>query len=134
MRSPMTARAASAAFATVSALILLASAGPALADHYYGPGGFQGPAAQAQVNTVAQARKAWDDTWVTLTGHIVQRLPGDGDDYLFRDATGEIEVDIDHELFRGRTVTPETKVRISGEVDRDYMVSVSIDVDYLETL
>ena len=83
---------------------------------------------------MAEALKAWDDTPVTLTGHIVQRLPHDDDKYLFRDATGEIMVDIDHELFMGRTVTPETKIRISGEVDKDMMERAAIDVGWLEIL
>ncbi|MBO4330255.1 MAG: YgiW/YdeI family stress tolerance OB fold protein [Rhodocyclaceae bacterium] len=98
------------------------------------PGGFQGPMAQAQVTTVAEARKARDDTPVTLTGHIVQRLPHDDDDYLFRDNTGEIEVDIDHKVFRGQNVTPQTRVRISGEVDQEFMKATSIDVEFLEVL
>lgn len=136
------------ALAALLALLVSAPAIPVLADQpqgqggfqndaprmQTGPGGFQGPTAQAKVNTVAEARKAWDDTPVTLTGNIVQRLPHDDDDYLFRDATGEIVVDIDHELFMGRTVTPETKVRIFGEVDKDMMEPVSIDVKFMEIL
>ena len=100
----------------------------------YGQGGFQGPTAHAQITTVAQARKARDDAPVTLTGHIVQRMAGDDDNYLFRDNTGEIVVDIDHEVFRGRTVTPETQVRISGRVDQEFMEATKIDVEYLEVL
>ena len=136
------------ALAALLALLVSAPATSALADQPQGPGGFQsntaqaptapggfqGPTAQAKVNTVAEALKAWDDTPVTLTGHIVQRLPHDDDKYLFRDATGEIMVDIDHELFMGRTVTPETKIRISGEVDKDLMERAAIDVGWLEIL
>lgn len=96
-----------------------------------GAGGFQGPSAQP-VTTVAAARKAWDDTHVTLVGHIVQRLGKD--DYLFRDATGEIVVDIDYHVFHGQTVTPQTKVRISGEVDSEIMERTTIDVYMLEVL
>ena len=99
-----------------------------------GAGGFQGPTAQARITTVAAALKAWDDSPVTLTGHIVQRMAGDDDNYLFRDATGEIVVDIDHEVFMGRTVTPETRVRISGEVDKDMMERTTVDVNFLEIL
>lgn len=114
---------------------LPAQAQPSPAEQeVHGRGGFQGPMAQAQVSTVAEARKARDDAPVTLTGHIVQRMPNDDDNYLFRDNTGEIVVDIDHEVFRGRTVTPDTQVRISGEVDHDFMAPPSIDVEYLEVL
>ena len=134
--------------AVLSALVLSAPAIPAFADQHgpggfqgaapsratAGPGGFQGPTARAQVTTVAAARQAGDDTPVTLTGHIVQRLAGSDDDYLFRDATGEIVVDIDDKVFRGLTVTPETKVRLSGEVDRDMFEPTTIDVKWLEIL
>ena len=116
-----------------SALPAQAQQAPTIRETY-GQGGFQGPMAQAQVSTVAEARKARDDAPVTLTGHIVQRMPNDDDNYLFRDNTGEIVVDIDHEVFRGRTVTPDTQVRISGEVDHDFMAPPSIDVEYLEVL
>ena len=56
------------------------------------------------------------------------------DKYLFKDATGQIIVDIDHEIFAGRTVTPQTKVRLSGKVDKDMMEPVKIDVKVLEIL
>ena len=154
MRSSLTAL---KVLAVLSALVLAASAGTALAEQPPGPaasqppaaqapggfqgpaaqpqgGGFQGPSAQAQVTTAAQALKAWDDTPVTLTGHVVQRMPGDDDDYLFRDATGEIVVEIDHEVFQGRTVTPQTKVRISGEVDTHKFRPATVDVKWLEIL
>ena len=90
-------------FATfaLSAALFAALPVQAQAPAVQGQGGFQGPVAQTRVNTVAEARKAWDDTPVTLTGYIVQRMPHDDDDYLFRDDTGEIVVDIDHEIFRG---------------------------------
>ena len=118
-----------ALFATLPAQ---AQAQAPAAQEGYAQGGFQGPVAQTRVNTVAEARKAWDDTPVTLTGYIVQRMPHDDDDYLFRDDTGEIVVDIDHEIFRGRTVTPQTRVRITGEVDRGFMEPTTIDVKFLE--
>lgn len=126
-------------FAACALSATMLSALPALAQApavqgAYGQGGFQGPTAQGRVSTVAEARKAWDDTPVTLTGHIVQRMPHDHDDYLFRDDTGEIVVDIDHEVFGGRTVTPQTRVRISGEVDREFMERTTIDVKFLEIL
>lgn len=93
-----------------------------------GAGGFQGPGGQAGVTTVAQAKSAWDDTPVVLTGHIVSRTGGDHEHYLFRDSTGEIVVDIDDKLFMGRTVTPQTTVRLYGEVDRDLVKQTKIDV------
>ena len=120
-------------------VILLSAPAFAAGNGFQGPsgqslGGFQGPTGQANVTTVDQARKAFDDTPVTLTGNIVERVAGHDDDYLFRDATGQIVVDIDHELFQGRTVTPQTRVRISGEVDWDLLRPTTIDVKWLEIL
>ena len=110
---------------------------PALAD-FNGPssgyGGFQGPTASVGTDTVAKALKAWDDAPVVLTGNIVQRMAGSDDKYMFRDATGQIIVDIDHELFWGKTVTPNNTVRISGEVDKDMFEPTKIDVKLLEVI
>lgn len=110
---------------------------PALAA-YNGPssgyGGFQGPTATVETDTVAKALKAWDDAPVVLTGHIVQRMAGSDDKYMFRDATGQVIVDIDHELFWGKTVTPDNTVRLSGEVDKDMFEPTKIDVKLLEVI
>lgn len=97
-------------------------------------GGFQGPMTTIDVDTVAKALKAWNDTPASLTGNITQRLAGSDDKYMFRDATGEIIVDIDYELFWGRTVTPATTIRIVGEVDKDAFEPTKIDVKFLEVV
>ena len=83
---------------------------------------------------MAKALKAWDDAPVVLTGNIVQRMAGSDDKYVFRDGTGQIVVDIDHELFWGKTVTPANTVRISGDVDKDMFDPTKIDVKFLEVL
>jgi uncharacterized protein (TIGR00156 family) len=73
-------------------------------------------------------------------GSIVQLIPTEvmikqsrDKHYTFRDNTGTIEVEIDNEDFRGAKVTPETKVRIVGEVDKDWN-STTVDTDYLEVV
>lgn len=43
-------------------------------------------------------------------------------------------MDIDHEVFAGRNVTPQTRVRLSGKVDKDMMEPTKIDVKVLEVL
>lgn len=80
--------------------------------------GFQGHnSAVKQPTTVAQAKKAYDDTTVSLSGYIVQKI---GDEkYTFKDRTGQIRVEIDDELWGGLTATQKTKVRIYGQVDKD---------------
>lgn len=105
--------------------------GPFQGPSAYG-GGFQGPSTGVNVDTVAKARSAWDDTPVSLTGNIISHLPGTKDKYMFRDSTGEIMVDIDWEVFAGRNVTPQNTVRIMGEVDTSRKKPTKIDVKYLE--
>ncbi|MBP3730792.1 MAG: NirD/YgiW/YdeI family stress tolerance protein [Mailhella sp.] len=90
--------------------------------------GFHGPKAKADITTVAQALAARDDTPVILTGSIMRRSPGDHEHYVFRDATGEIIVDIDDKLFAGRTVTPKMTIRIFGKIDKDASEPTEIDV------
>lgn len=99
-----------------------------------GAGGFKGPTVGVEVTSVKQALESSDDTPVLLTGVIVGRMAGSADKYIFRDATGEITVDIDKEVFAGRTVTPENTVKLSGKVDKDLLEPGKIDVKILEIL
>ncbi|MGL5467885.1 MAG: YgiW/YdeI family stress tolerance OB fold protein [Shewanella sp.] len=94
-------------------------------------GGFQGPSAQQIIRDVVSALNASDDTKVELIGHIISS--SGHDDYIFRDATGEIKVEIDDDLWRGKTVTPQTQVIIRGEVDKDWS-EVTIDADFIDII
>jgi uncharacterized protein (TIGR00156 family) len=89
---------------------------------YTGPGagngyGFTGP---AQVVTVAQAQTFYDKTPVIVRGNIVMALGGDN--YSFRDASGEIILKIGPKEWMnfGSTIGPSDTIEISGEVHRDY--------------
>jgi uncharacterized protein (TIGR00156 family) len=94
-------------------------------------GGFEGPGATSKVMSVTSVKDMRDDIKVVLEGYLIRQISDEH--YIFKDDTGEIEVEIDDEDFRGAKVTPNTKLRISGEVDKDWD-SIKIDVDYLETL
>ena len=89
-------------------------------------GGFVGP--NGSNTTVESAKSMRDDAWVTLRGNIVERISDDL--YLFKDATGTVNVDIDHKRWNGVTVTPQDLVEIQGEVDKDWN-SVEIDVNQI---
>lgn len=118
--------------AAIAAILALASA-PALAatqGGFSGPstttmqaGGFVGP--NGTVTTAANAKTMRDDTWVTLRGNIIERVSDDL--YIFKDASGTVNVDIDHKRWNGQTITPQDVVEIQGEVDKDWN-SVEIDV------
>jgi TIGR00156 family protein len=92
-------------------------------------GGFVGP--DGTSTTVANAKTLRDDTWVTLRGNIVERISDDL--YVFKDESGTINVDIDHKRWNGVTVTPQDRVEIRGEVDKDWN-SVEIDVKQIQKL
>ncbi|WP_039056956.1 YgiW/YdeI family stress tolerance OB fold protein [Enterobacter sp. Bisph1] len=86
-------------------------------------GGFTGPT--GSLTTVQSAKSLRDDTWVTLRGNIIERISDDT--YLFKDATGTINIDINSKRWNGVTVGPQDSVEIVGEVDKDWN-SVEIDV------
>lgn len=91
---------------------------------------FNGPQAQG-INTVSAALEAKDDSYVELTGSIVESLGNEI--YLFKDQTGEIQIEIDHEDWMGQDVAPADTVVIRGEVDSEWTTS-QIDVDAIKKL
>ena len=88
------------------------------------PSGFTGPGPAGV--TVRQAEAMSDDTPVAMQGSIVQSLGNDK--YLFRDATGTMTVDIDHDKWNGQYVGPNDVVDIQGEIDKGW-TSTEVDVD-----
>ena len=94
--------------------------------------GFSGPSVGLKtVKAVLDAGMFSDDTPVTLTGHITNSL---GDEhYQFTDSTGSITVDIDHDKWFGAQVTPQTKITIQGEIDKE-LNSTSIDVNHVRIM
>ena len=74
---------------------------------------------------VSEAKTLPRNSWVVLTGHIVSSLRGEY--YLFRDSSGEITVEIEHEVWRGLSASPSDAVEISGEIEIE-RGQVSIDV------
>ncbi|AIA69030.1 YgiW/YdeI family stress tolerance OB fold protein [Pectobacterium atrosepticum] len=92
-------------------------------------GGFIDP--QNSLTTVDKAKDLRDDNWVTLSGNIEKRI-GD-ENYLFRDSTGTMEVEIDHKRWNGQMVSPTDKVEIQGELDKDFN-SVELDVKQIRKL
>lgn len=94
--------------------------------------GFSGPT--QGITTVKQALDAGmfsDDMPVTLTGRIKASLGGEM--YLFADATGEITVEIDHDEWRGQSVTPTTDVQLIGEIEKKFS-GTKVDVDVINVL
>ncbi|CAJ1778753.1 YgiW/YdeI family stress tolerance OB fold protein [Aeromonas salmonicida] len=87
---------------------------------------FTGPQEQNKVS-VAQLKDLADDSWATLEGNLVKHLGGEN--YMFRDASGEVEVDQD--VWRGTEVGPDDLIRIRGEVDHSWN-KTEVEVESLE--
>lgn len=89
-------------------------------------GGFSGEGAKTAPTSVAQALEAWDDTPVTLTGYITKQV--DHDEFYFKDASGEIKIEVEDYAWNGQNVTPKDKITIEGKVDKNDWGKSTIDV------
>lgn len=93
--------------------------------------GFNGGNASAPKSTVAQALKVkQDNTPIQLTGKIVRQI--DNDEFIFKDATGEIKIDVEDHAWQGLNVTPNDTITIFGSVDHESFEANSIEVYRVE--
>jgi uncharacterized protein (TIGR00156 family) len=76
---------------------------------------FTGPSATGPETTVRQLSDVRLGSYVTVTGNIVAHQRKDY--FTFRDASGEIRVEIESSVWQGRQIGPETRVTLLGEVD-----------------
>lgn len=82
------------------------------------------------VNTVADVKKMKNNAWFTMEGTIVRQTREEK--YLFRDQSGEIEVEIDNDDWRGLKVDANMRIRIAGEVEKEFMRGREVDVKSVE--
>ncbi|HEU0196463.1 MAG TPA: NirD/YgiW/YdeI family stress tolerance protein [Nevskiaceae bacterium] len=88
---------------------------------------YTGPSAVAPQTTVASILKnPVDDAHVTLKGHLLQKT--NKKDYVFSDGTGKIPVKIDPHRLPTADINAQTTVELYGEVDKDFMKPVKVDV------
>ncbi|WP_312742136.1 MULTISPECIES: YgiW/YdeI family stress tolerance OB fold protein [Enterobacteriaceae] len=97
----------------------------------YSQSGFKGPTLGTSSVSVAQAKSFRDDAWVVLEGRITRQVGHEL--YEFQDGTGTVYVDIDDKYWMGQTASPQSKIRIEGEVDKDWN-SVEIDVKNIHVM
>ena len=91
---------------------------------------YTGPGATSAVTTVAEARDQRDDQPVVLQGTLVAKIGHER--YRFKDATGEIDVEIDDKDLPGhQAVSATTVVELHGEVDTHRFKPTDIDVDHV---
>ena len=85
-----------------------------------------------QVMTVEQVRAANDNTPVILQGYLL-RQNGENS-YVFQDSTGTINMEITAEDWGGVTVAPTDMVEIWGEVDKNGMSMIEVDVSAIKKI
>ena len=90
---------------------------------------FVGPGSQPKAVEVAEVNELLDDDRIALQGNLIQQT--DDDNYIFKDATGEMEIEIDQDKFANITVTPEDEVLIIGEADVD-VFETTIEAEELQ--
>lgn len=95
---------------------------------------FEGPQSTASVTTAAAVAGAADNASCMLQGHIIEKITGSKEKYTFKDASGQVVVEIDDHVFAGRTVTPAMQVKITGKVDTSKTKPSKVDVKTLEIL
>jgi uncharacterized protein (TIGR00156 family) len=97
---------------------------------YAGPNSMRAP---TNVKELLAAGYQMDDYHVTLEGKILNQISHDK--YTFSDGTGSVTVEIDRYMFpQGKPVGPNTRVRIVGEFDHEYVGRSEIDVKQLTVL
>lgn len=113
-----------------AALVVAFAAATTAWAQYTGPGA-QAPASKTVARTVAEVlQDAADDRPVVLTGNLVEQTGREL--FLFRDATGEIVVEIDAEDFpAGHPIGPDARVQIEGEIEARWMRKPRIEVERL---
>jgi uncharacterized protein (TIGR00156 family) len=84
-----------------------------------------------QQTTVAGLSQKKDDDKVILVGHLVQQTASEL--YLFKDATGLIEVEIEAEDLHGISMPVTGEVKIFGELDEENGKQ-RIEVEHLELI
>jgi uncharacterized protein (TIGR00156 family) len=100
--------------------------------------GFTGPgmgtsSGLPETVTVQRTKELSENSLVILTGNLVQAI-GRGK-YMFRDATGDIAVDIDQDLWTllDLSISLSDRVEIRGKIDFEKR-AVEVDVKYLRKL
>ena len=69
------------------------------------------------ISKISDVKAMPDDTEVVIQGVIVQNL-GD-ENYLVKDDSGTVNIEIDEDLVQGNTITPEAEVLITATVDQE---------------
>lgn len=94
---------------------------------------YVGPTDKVSATTVKQIlESSKDDDKVSLKGQLVRQISDET--YMFSDGSGEIQVEIDDDVFPKVQVDDKTTVQIRGEVDKGLVGKTEVDVKAFEIL
>ncbi|MBO4683108.1 MAG: NirD/YgiW/YdeI family stress tolerance protein [Alphaproteobacteria bacterium] len=85
-----------------------------------------------EVMTVEQVRGLADNSPVIIRGYLL-RQNGENS-YVFQDSTGTINLEVEDSDWGGLTVSPNEYIEVWGEVDRNGMSMVEVDVSAMKKL
>ena len=85
-----------------------------------------------EVVTVEQVRTMPDDSPVVIRGYLLSQ--NGENSYIFQDSTGTINLEIDAEDWGGLTVSPTDFIEVWGEVDKNGMSMIEVDVSAMKKL
>lgn len=108
-------------------LLIVLSAVPAIAA-------YTGPTQALPTGTVKEVLSGSDNAQMCLEGHIVSKQEGTMDKYNFEDPTGSLTAEIDEKVFGTMNVNASTKVRICGEIDKEFTRKNEFDVKTLQLM
>lgn len=94
-------------------------------------GGFIGPSVDIPLLSIAEIKKAPDEHYIRVQGNITEYL--NSELYVFEDASGTINIEIDDDVWDGLYVHPQDRVEITGEVERDFF-SIKVEVDKIRLM
>lgn len=83
------------------------------------------------VSKAADANTWKDDQYIILQGNIIKQVGKD--DFIFKDASGELQVEIDRKAWRGQDISPSDEVKLYGEVDKSWD-KMEVDIDRVEKI
>ena len=82
---------------------------------YHDKGGFM---PSKEPTKVVDAETWLDDQVVVLEGKIVKQVGKK--DFIFKDDSGELTIEVERKAWHGETVTPNDKVKVIAEVEKSW--------------
>lgn len=70
------------------------------------------------VKSVKDIQAASDKSFVMIEGKITKQVGKK--DFIFQDATGEVEIEVSRRAWQGQTISPNDTVEIRGKIDKEW--------------